>query len=1224
MSKFFFAIAEYEIYRRILTLGSGTFYLHILAAVPSVDAETVQELTLAVPQPKILTGLLYEPNQIWTFADPIFANPTNFSVPVVGVVVCKMVGSVSAITDRLICFSSIAIPAGDYDFQYKFPATGLMEFGTLPIGILDLQFNEPNGSGTFIDRFNHRFKRFGSPVIASNGSAVFDGGGMLIAPVVIDRTANPTGLDSIAIFTAIDNDNFVNRQVLTGTQIRATGSNFGTTGEVGEPVHINSTSAPTNSIWWSWTAPETAVFIIDTIGSPLEDTILAVYTGNSVTALTQVITSQDISNTDLHSKVRLNATAGTIYQIAIDGAGSTTGGVVLNINRSHLTEWDFESNTSPQNLTFSIKFKFDVAGTTYDGHQYLFDSRHEDYFSNLFASHFAVRYTYSSADPQASYLAFEYREFQRDLGPNEYYPEDGRMPFTPIAEVEYRIDLVLFTDRYNDARPLIFIDGCYYSDNFAYLEWRLDKFAIGGTLYTNSTYPNIGDYPGYFRGSIDFVKMLQGTSNPVTAFAHPLTRVLDLPFSTDFKDIAPWDCTVTPVGSVSIAQGGGANFAGGYLKLDANKTTLPDDFDWQITLEITVPPNQAQDAIIFARLPDRQTIKSHQGNFFGAEMTLVVNPKTDENQAENVGRLALIPSFWVDKDKYDTVSSNGMRSNNRIDDGLPHIIVIQRTNGCKNHAHSNVVSGQPPAFGGEDGFNVINLYVDDRLQDQSFGANRSRVEEKADFENQPIYLGGLPAEITPANSTNTTNNRFSGSIGYFNFDNHLPSVPRLLEMEFDERDGSTTPLDLAVHTYTNVGSVTVNNKKAVFNGSNYLIANPVANEWNIDNSISDQHYTISVEWQFDNLTSPRPYQYIFDSRTANGTTNIVSLAYHHDSVPEGSFLRVSVNNYEADISIPFHAVVGTKYRCDILLWKAAGQIRSCVFFNGAYYQENLLAGNQYNWVIDRMSIGGTLYTNAQYPNPGDYIDRLQGKIERVKWVYGAFDPITRYAYPLTTVLDLEFEANFNDSSAYAHTVTSVGSITLLNRNANFNVYSGDRGYLIVSNNSVLNFGLDWRLDILVEPSYVTETNGAIVCRPELNSNNGSGFLLTYSDRDYPGYVVFRNQLSVNTTTNTYTTGAGTRPLLLSKKPAQNSGLTQIISIVRTTGILDRNTYQALWMFVNGVFQDVSFTTQATTSPNTPIYIGSLPPGLTSSEGFAVGDGKFSGGIHYVRLQNAIA
>jgi len=167
MSKFFFAIAEREIYRKLLTLDSGTFYLHMLAAVPSDDAEAVQQLTLANPTPTILTGLLYTPNQIWDFADPVFANPTNFSVPVVGVVVCKMLGSVPAMTDRLVCFSSVAIPAGNFSLPYEFPATGLMGFGTLPIGILDLQFNEPDGSTTFADLANHRFKTFGSSVVAS-------------------------------------------------------------------------------------------------------------------------------------------------------------------------------------------------------------------------------------------------------------------------------------------------------------------------------------------------------------------------------------------------------------------------------------------------------------------------------------------------------------------------------------------------------------------------------------------------------------------------------------------------------------------------------------------------------------------------------------------------------------------------------------------------------------------------------------------------------------------------------------------------------------------------------------------------------------------------------------------------------------------------------------------------------------------------------------------------
>ena len=73
------------------------------------------------------------------------------------------------------------------------------------------------------------------------------------------------------------------RIVLAGYTPMATGTNLGASVEAGEPEHGGSPGG--HSVWWTWTAPSTGNVTIDTLGSNF-DTLLAVYTGSAVNALT--------------------------------------------------------------------------------------------------------------------------------------------------------------------------------------------------------------------------------------------------------------------------------------------------------------------------------------------------------------------------------------------------------------------------------------------------------------------------------------------------------------------------------------------------------------------------------------------------------------------------------------------------------------------------------------------------------------------------------------------------------------------------------------------------------------------------------------------------------------------------------------------------------------------------------------------------------------------------
>src|SRR5579864_1831546 len=88
------------------------------------------------------------------------------------------------------------------------------------------------------------------------------------------------------------NDNFANAISLgSATWGSVSNDNTGATAEPNEPPHAGFTA--TNSIWYTWTAPQSGDVELDTIGSSV-DTVLAVYTGTSLANLNQVAANDDM------------------------------------------------------------------------------------------------------------------------------------------------------------------------------------------------------------------------------------------------------------------------------------------------------------------------------------------------------------------------------------------------------------------------------------------------------------------------------------------------------------------------------------------------------------------------------------------------------------------------------------------------------------------------------------------------------------------------------------------------------------------------------------------------------------------------------------------------------------------------------------------------------------------------------------------------------------------
>lgn len=159
---------------------------------------------------------------------------------------------------------------------------------------------------------------------------------------------------------APSNDNFATARGISGPIGTLAGSTVLATKEPNEPNHaVNSNGTGGASIWYRWTAPATGKFYFQTFSSSFMS-VLAVYTGSSLGALSPVV----VSSTSVPEYVEFNATAGTLYKIAIDGGTGDTGRTVLNWNIGSLSNDNFafareirgsSGNVDGNNTTFTLE-----------------------------------------------------------------------------------------------------------------------------------------------------------------------------------------------------------------------------------------------------------------------------------------------------------------------------------------------------------------------------------------------------------------------------------------------------------------------------------------------------------------------------------------------------------------------------------------------------------------------------------------------------------------------------------------------------------------------------------------------------------------------------------------------------------------------------------------------------------------------------------------------------
>ena len=169
------------------------------------------------------------------------------------------------------------------------------------------------------------------------------------------------------------NDAFASAEVLAGPlPITVSGTNVDATKEPLEPSHAGNSGG--RSVWYRWT-PDTSVFVIVETCAPTGfDTLLAVYTGNSVSGLTTVASSDDACS--LRSRVLFTAVAGTTYHIAVDGFNGASGALQL-VLRASLPGPNAPPNdafATPQVLSGALPI--DVTGSNVDASKEAFEPDH--------------------------------------------------------------------------------------------------------------------------------------------------------------------------------------------------------------------------------------------------------------------------------------------------------------------------------------------------------------------------------------------------------------------------------------------------------------------------------------------------------------------------------------------------------------------------------------------------------------------------------------------------------------------------------------------------------------------------------------------------------------------------------------------------------------------------------------------------------------------------------
>ena len=211
---------------------------------------------------------------------------------------------------------NLPVKPGDYEVRLYFaeanPSYGFPAFG------VDIE-GEPKLSNYQVrDRFGINTGVVESFLVSSDDNLDIDfrGSASFVNGIEIIRKAS------------VENDDFTDAERIDAGALIEVDTTPATT-EDGEPNHANVSSEAT--VWYNWTPTSNGPTKISTAGSNF-DTVLAVYTGESVESLVEIAANDDAIG--VQSEVSFFAEAGTSYQIALGGYRSRRGNADLLVTHT--------------------------------------------------------------------------------------------------------------------------------------------------------------------------------------------------------------------------------------------------------------------------------------------------------------------------------------------------------------------------------------------------------------------------------------------------------------------------------------------------------------------------------------------------------------------------------------------------------------------------------------------------------------------------------------------------------------------------------------------------------------------------------------------------------------------------------------------------------------------------------------------------------------------------
>lgn len=187
----------------------------------------------------------------------------------------------------------------------------------------------PQGSGQFTYQWSYN----GRPITGATNANI----------LLYNVNASQAGIYTVLVYTdqrkAISrpakltvtprNDSFSSPVVVVGGGGTYRGSTVDASTELLEPNHLGAFGG--HSLWFTWTAPATGSVTVDTLGSTF-DTVVAVYTGESLSSLQLIASDDDAANFNHNSLLTFSCVAGKEYRIVVDGFSGSNGALQLNIN----------------------------------------------------------------------------------------------------------------------------------------------------------------------------------------------------------------------------------------------------------------------------------------------------------------------------------------------------------------------------------------------------------------------------------------------------------------------------------------------------------------------------------------------------------------------------------------------------------------------------------------------------------------------------------------------------------------------------------------------------------------------------------------------------------------------------------------------------------------------------------------------------------------------------